>query len=379
MEKRPMARSLTAVFSVGLLWPLVTAFPASAAACGNGAYGDPDSVTLEDAEGWRWDLHVNGTVDEGIGDAFDEFGEIAVGGSSYPGATPGTCTHEEGGREILYPEETLGGLEVSIKVYVPAMGQAFGRWLGIVRNATAAPVTTTYEFSGNYGSDSETFIVSTSSGDGVATTADRWAVTDETDTDGMGDNSDPVIGTIWDGQASGAPQTAGTVDLVNTDDLPSFEYPITVPAGGTFVFMHVLLQRTNRARALADTPALAGGVPDPFVGMSAAELGQLRNWLLPVCRGKTATAFGTSANDTVGGTSADDVVLAGDGNDKLTTSGGKDTVCAGGGNDRVNGGGGKDFILGETGNDRMNGGPGSDTCKGGPGKDKAKACEKGKA
>jgi Ca2+-binding RTX toxin-like protein len=379
MGKGRMARSLTAVFAVGLLWPLVTALPASAAACGNGDYGDPDSVTLEDAEGWRWDLGDTGEVNEGIGDAFDSFGLIAVGGTEYPGATAGTCIHEDGGREILYPEETLGGLEVSVKVYVPAVGQAFGRWLGIVRNATAAPVTTTYEFSGNYGSDSDTFIVSTSSGDGVATTADRWAVTDESNSTGMGEHSDPVIGTVWDGLAPGAPQTAGTVDLANGIDTAEFEYPITVPAGGTFVFMHAVLQRTNRGQALGEAAALGGGLPDVFVGMSAAELGQLRNWVLPVCRGKTVTAFGTSANDTVGGTSGNDVVLAGDGNDKLTTSGGKDTVCAGGGNDRVNGGGGKDFILGQAGNDKMNGGPGTDTCKGGPGKDKAKACEKGKA
>jgi hypothetical protein len=367
--------------------------PALADPCGDGG----DELVLEDASGWQWDLNPSGSANDGIGDAFDGYPDIEVGGAGYPDAAANGCTHEDGGREILYPEATLGGLEVSRKVFVPDEGLAFARFLTLLRNAGAGPVTTTYLFTGNLGSDGSTRIRLTSSGDDVASVGDAWAISDDTST--SPDRDDPTILHVWDGTAPAAPQAASTITWPTTgDDGPEIMYDVTVPPGATFVFLHLVGQRGGMPEATPDAPLLAAGAPDVFVGMSSDELTALRNWVLPTCRGKTATHFGTASDDVLAGTSAGDVILAGDGDDQVSGLGGNDTICAGDGDDRVNGGGGKDVIAGEDGNDnlkgaggndRLLGGPGSDalnggpgkkdTCKGGPGLDTAKACEKGKA
>jgi Ca2+-binding RTX toxin-like protein len=394
-----ITRSMTVAFVVGLLWPLVAAVPASAAPCGDGSVGDPESIYLFDAEGWPWDLDADGGIDNGLSDAFDDYATVVVGGADYPDATANTCATEEGGREVVYPEETLSGLEVSRKVYITAAGEGFARFLTVLRNAGAAPVSTSYIFGGNLGSDSSTDVEVTSNGDGLATTADRWAISDDTDpTDPTSEQSDPPVVTMWDGVPPGAAQTAGTVTFVDGDDDVEIEYPVTVPPGGTFVFLHVVAQRAGIPQATALASRLQAGAPDVFVGMSAAELSQLRNFAVPTCRGKAGSLFGTSGGDALTGTTGADVVLAGEGDDVVSTLGGNDIVCAGAGNDGVNAGGGKDQVAGEDGrdklkgaggndlllggpdNDVLNGGPGKrDVCKGGPGTDKAKACEKGKA
>jgi hypothetical protein len=370
------------------------ATPAQAAPCGDGS----NEVALEDSAGWTWDLNSDGSVDEGIGDAFDGFPEISVGGVPYPDAPADSCIHEDGGREIVYPEDTLDGLEVSRKVFVPATGMPFARFLTLLRNGGAAPATSTYTFEGNLGSDGDTEIRLTSSGDVTAAVGDRWAVSDDSG-ESPPERDDPTLLQVWDGTIPGAPQSVTSIDWPSSgDDSPEVNWDVTVPPGATFVFLHVVGQRSGFAGAAADAPLLAAGAPDAFVGMSSAELAALRNWALPTCQGKVATIFGTASGETLAGTEAADVILAGDGDDQISALGGNDTVCAGGGDDRANGGGGKDVIAGEDGNDNlkgaggndrllggpdndaMNGGPGKkDTCKGGPGKDTAKACEKGKA
>ena len=374
MGKGRITRPIVVVFAVGLLWPLMTALPASAAPCGDGDL----EVFLRDSAEWQWDLNNNGSVSNGLGDAFDGYPVVEVGGALYPSATADSCTHEDGGREIVYPEELLDGLQVSRKTFVPPTGMAFARFLTLLRNDTAAPVTTTYQLSGDLGSDGDTRILATSSGDTTAALGDVWGLSDDSDTGATALN-DPRVLQVWAGAAPGAPLSIASIDWSNGDDTPEVSWDVTVPPGATFVFMHLAAQRVAVGAATADAAMLAGSAPDPFVGMSAAELGQLRNWVLPVCRSKTATMLGDASTNTLTGTSGNDVILSGGGNDTVSASGGKDAICAGDGNDKVNAGGGRDVILGQAGNDRMNGGPGTDTCKGGPGKDRAKACEKGKA
>jgi len=383
-------RTSAALVAVGTLVLLVgPVTPAAAAPC------DPE---LLDFDGWPWDMQADGTVSDGYDDSFDTYGNVTVGGADYANAGADSCQQEEGGQELVYPEQTLGGLQTSVKVFASNGLTGFARWLAIIRNTSGAPVTTTYTFDGDLGSDSNTFIVTTSSGDAAASTADRWAVSNDTDGDPASNPDDPVIGQVWDGLAPGAAQTAATVDFTNTDEVVTFEYPITVPPGATFVFLHLVLQRAGNNPAIADSAALAGGLPEVFAGMSGGELGALRNWALPACQGKPFTILGTSGADVLTGTEGADVIVAGDGDDQISGLGGNDTICGGEGDDKANGGGGKDVLVGEDdndglkgagGNDRILGGPGSDAmnggpgkkdvCKGGPGLDSSKACEKGKA
>jgi hypothetical protein len=101
----------------------------------------------------------------------------------------------------------------------------------------------------------------------------------------------------------------------------------------------------------------------------------------PICKGKTATVFGSSSGEVLTGTPANDVIAGLGGNDRINAGAGKDLVCGGDGNDTLKGGAGKDTLLGQGGKDLLAGGAGTgDVCKGGAGKDTAKrSCEKGKA
>jgi len=92
-------------------------------------------------------------------------------------------------------------------------------------------------------------------------------------------------------------------------------------------------------------------------------------WPSLVCRGRTATLWGTSGPDLLIGTPADDVIVGRGGNDTIWGMGGRDLVCGGDGDDVVAGDGGDDFLDGGPGTDLIEGGIGADVVYGGPGGD----------
>ena len=92
--------------------------------------------------------------------------------------------------------------------------------------------------------------------------------------------------------------------------------------------------------------------------------------VLPRCRGRTVTMFGTSGADTLIGTPFADVIAGLGGNDVLRGRGGNDRICGGDGRDRIVGGAGADRLSGNRGADRIAGGPGGDNIHGGPGRDR---------
>jgi hypothetical protein len=107
--------------------------------------------------------------------------------------------------------------------------------------------------------------------------------------------------------------------------------------------------------------------------------GKIGGGVLPKCKGKLTTVFGTAKKDVLKGTPDRDVFSAGKGNDVIKTGKGNDIVCGGAGNDVLRGSGGNDILLGQKGNDTGKGGKGKDTFKGGAGKDRGTGYEKGKA
>ncbi|MGH9144408.1 MAG: hypothetical protein ACRD3J_26550, partial [Thermoanaerobaculia bacterium] len=76
------------------------------------------------------------------------------------------CTN----RQFVYPPRAIGGLSVQRKVYVPT-NDRFIRWMNFFTNTTGAPITFTMVTANNLGSDSNTRVVTTSSGDATVTTA----------------------------------------------------------------------------------------------------------------------------------------------------------------------------------------------------------------
>ena len=202
-----------------------------------------------DAHGALWEVDSNGEFDESANDAYDGYGDLTVivgaDATSYQPTDDQACGYEDGDRETAYPSEaSSGGLQVARKVYVPATGLRFGRILDIVSNPTAAAITARLEFSGNYGTDGDTLVLATSSGNTVVGVGDAWAAVDESD------GEDSKIASLWDSAhiakadaadefpAGPASETAPGAGDGNDDVIVAYDN-VTIGPGQTVIYMHV--------------------------------------------------------------------------------------------------------------------------------------------
>jgi hypothetical protein len=278
------------------------AFPAAALAvaalliAAPSAAADPCKPALLDAEPSLWDFEADleGDIFDGAhgangtwrDDAFDGYGRLLVDVTGGPAgafySSPGNdeCGREEGGREITFPAVTIEGLQVSRKVYVPAAGPGFARWLDILTNPGAATATVTVRFLGNLGTDAApppptTVVFGTSSGDNTVTIADTWATTDDN-----GAGGDPQIVHLWDEANTGRPDGPEGITLANANENFDVQYSnVSIAPGQTAVFMHLAALRSTRGTAAEAAQLLQSGSGMVFNGMSAAEGDALRNWV----------------------------------------------------------------------------------------------------
>jgi Bacterial TSP3 repeat/Thrombospondin type 3 repeat len=230
------------------------------------------------ADGPAWRTADGGEFLDAGGDAYDGYGRLFVTvGAETTRYTPTdflACTYEDGDREIAYPTEaSSGGLRAARKVFVPDTGLQFGRFLDIVSNPTAAPITARLEFEGNYGTDSGTVVVATSSGDTVVGVGDAWAVVDESDFE------QAKVASLWDStlvadKADAFPDGPSPGD----DDASVIYNDVTIGPGQTVIYMHVEHVTDSRAGAQQFAEAYGAGSEQFYAGMSASERSQLRNW-----------------------------------------------------------------------------------------------------
>lgn len=282
MPHRLPAAAFAAVVALA---SLLAAAPASA---------EPCRPALFDAEPtlWDFDTSLDGAIFDGAhgasgawrDDAFDGYGQLVVdvaggrGPTSYGSTGADACTREEGGREVVFPAASIDGLSVSRKVYSPAAGPGFLRWLDVLHNPGAAPITATVRLTGNLGTDAApdppaTDVFATSSGDAVANTADTWAVSDD------GGVGDPQIVHVWDDAGPGAADGADAVTLADANENVSVAYTgVTISPGATAVFMHLAALRSTRQDGIDAARAIAVGGGMVFFGLSAGEGAALRNW-----------------------------------------------------------------------------------------------------
>lgn len=275
-----------ALAAAAALVSLVAAAPASA---------EPCRPALFDAEPTLWDFDpaLDGAIFDGAhgasgtwrDDAFDGYGRLLVdvvgggGPTTYGSTGTNTCTREEGGREVVFPAVSIDGLSVSRKVYSPAFGPGFVRWLDVLHNPTGAPITTTVRFTGNLGTDNApdpptTVVFASSSGDTAASGADTWAASDD------GGRGDPQILHIWDEAESGAVDGADAVGLTSGNENVDIRYDgVTIGPGATAAFMHVAALRSSRSAATAAAAMFATGGGMVFFGLSPGEGAALRNWV----------------------------------------------------------------------------------------------------
>jgi len=304
------------------------ALPATAAAAPCGG------TEQYDAGGYRWDFKLPtatfplyGTFENGGSkaptgtppgprstvDSYDYWGGLFVGGESPAIAYAKTadedaCFEEESGRELVFPTKTVDGLEVQRKVYVSATGLPGARILNLVRNPGAAPRTTSVQvgdtvdgdglYSGDLGSDDDTTVRSSSSGDAALTAADRWAVT--SDHSPGGTNGDLSLAYVLDGRGAG--DRADFAALVGDDDLAWRWENVTVPAGGTVAYLSYAIQQgvagsdgaaEDEAARRAALAYDANPQTQVFAGMTDQEIAAVRNWPRPAPTVAFAATAGT--------------------------------------------------------------------------------------
>lgn len=206
---------------------------------------------IEDAGGWAPGSLSNGSVD-----AYDTCYRLNVGGAEY---TPtGAATMSLAGRQVDFPEQTIAGLAVTRHVYVPATGGDYARYLEVLENFGPSAITTRVDIQGNLGSDGETIVNATSSGDTAVSIADGWFATDDT----LDGGSDPSLAHVF---AGASPPVSPSTAALTFDDL-SYGWTVTVPPGERVVVLHFAVQTRDRAAALAEARRLAEVPDDAIVG-----------------------------------------------------------------------------------------------------------------
>jgi hypothetical protein len=233
-----------------------------------------------------------GTSPATLNDAFDgfntmclstgtNFGPCVTGNANYViYNNNGASTRDAAcnNRQAVFNPQTIaiggGTVRLSRKVYVPAT-DSFARWLNIVTNTGATPVTLNLSIANNLGSDSNTTIVSSSSGNAAAELADTWVSTFQNWSGTT--SSDPRLGHVLRGATGAVPLAA--VNFANGDDNPFWAYTLTLQPGETRIIANFATGQATRAAAAAKASQLAGFPAVAQACMTPTELSQVANFV----------------------------------------------------------------------------------------------------
>jgi len=298
------------------------------------AAADPSCIaTLVDSSNAHWDLDSgsatgaindggidtdgNGTVDRS--DAYDTwpFFSVSLDGNTWDKYDAGTaaCTPAQGGREVVFPDLNVDGLLLSRRVYVPATGLPVARFVNVLSNPTGAPITvdviigSTPTHFGDLGSDSDTQVFSTASGDALVDPQDAWASTWDGSPTG-----DPGLGHLWQSGATPVPDRADAIRTTEYFD-EQFNH-VTVAPGQTLIYVNYETQQASPAAAGTVAAGVASEPADAFAGMSTPDLAAVQNFCVGDCDrdGRTDGTAGTAAADNCPSVAnADQANLDGDG------------------------------------------------------------------
>jgi uncharacterized repeat protein (TIGR01451 family) len=160
-------------------------------------------------------------------------------------------------------------------------------------NTSGAPVTFTMTTANNLGSDSNTVITGSSSGDNAAQVTDTWVATFQNFSGTT--SSDPRIGHVL--QGTGAPTPVSNIFFANGNDNPFWTYAITLAPGQTKAILNFATGSGTKAAAAAKAAALALLPANATQCLSTTELGQITNFAvstdLSITKSTSApTAFG---------------------------------------------------------------------------------------
>ena len=181
-------------------------------------------------------------------------------------------------RQVVFPPQTAGSIQMSRKVFVPDNDQ-FGRWLNIFTNTGGSPQTVTAVIANNLGSDSNTVIVSDSGGNTSPDTTSTWVTTFQNFTGKT--TSDPRLGHVL--QETGAAVPLAGIFFQNGNDRPFWGYTFTLAPGETKIIANFVTGQPTKAAANAKAAQLAGSQvgglpPNALQCLSTAEKAEIANF-----------------------------------------------------------------------------------------------------
>jgi hypothetical protein len=260
--------------------------------------GGNTSSTLNDAFDGYQALCVS--LDGGTGPCVSGGGGGRGGKGKVAGVSTYTMYNQNGpatldcaGREVVLPVQTIGSVNVQRKVFVPS-NDTFIRWTNVFTNTGGASQALNAITSNNLGSDSNTELVTTSSGDAAVTSADTWATSFQAYS-GM-TSSDVRLGHVFWGPGAAVP-LAG-INFVNGDDNPFWHYSFTLAPGETKIILNFGTGQVSKAAANAKAAELVGLPDNALQCLSTIEQQQVANFVanrVAIIEVPTASGFGLAA------------------------------------------------------------------------------------
>lgn len=193
-------------------------------------------------------------------------------------------------RQYVFTAQAIGGVSVQRRVYVPP-NDNYIRWVNSYTNTTGVPITFTTITANNLGSDSNTRVVSTSSGDNVATVADNW-VTSFQNYSGNTSSDPRLVHVLW---GPGAATPVSNINFVDGDDNPFWGYSITLAPGQTKNIMNFSSGLGTKAAANAKAAALTLLPATATQCLTATQLGQIVNFVTQTDLSINVTSAATTA------------------------------------------------------------------------------------
>ncbi len=287
---------------------------------------------LFDGEQYRWDIQQDGSIQEGSNDAYNS------GLYLYDFPTVPNAQTEDGGRELVLGTATIRDLDVERKIYIPE-DQAWARYLEVYTNPTDAAISYRVALETDLGSNGDTRIIETSSGDQDFNGNDTWVVTDDSNDGG----EDPtMLHVVAGGNADIHP-----IDTYFSYDYLVVNYDLTLQPGETQIVMHFAAQNPDRQDAVDKANSLANLELGATAGLSAEERSQILNFNIPM--------EGSPEPDELIGDERRDIIFGLAGDDTIEGRGGDDSLDGGDGSDQIDGGAGRDTISGGSGSDALTG------------------------
>lgn len=176
-------------------------------------------------------------------------------------------------RQVVFNPQEVGNLTVQRKVYVPE-NYEFARWANIYTNNGTTPITIKTGTGNNLGSDDNTIITNTSSGDTTADTGDLWVTTMQNYSGTT--SSDPRLGHVMQGRS---PRVGlSLIHFVDGDDNPYWGYDLTIQPGETVVILNFATAQPSKADAATMAEWLSGAPAPTRQCLTIQELAEVVNF-----------------------------------------------------------------------------------------------------